>query len=120
MKILIRLARTSREIAERILSHSSLIRSLIYQFEKVGSTGDRTFNDYFCSFLYNFNIFDVTPGTFSRIQKSKVFTLKLFRILCSYGERLIDQLHGYGLKSVLRSAIFVQESNITVREGHQK
>lgn len=41
IKLLIRLARTSREIAERILSHSNLMDNLMKQFEKVGTTGDR-------------------------------------------------------------------------------
>lgn len=54
-------------------------------------------------------------GAFSRIEKSKVFTLKLFRILCTYGERSIDLLRGAGLKNVLKTAIFVQENNITVK-----
>lgn len=39
--MLIRLARTNREIAERILTHSSLVKCLIDQFAKVGANGDR-------------------------------------------------------------------------------
>lgn len=53
-------------------------------------------------------------GTFSRLQKSQAFTLKLFRILCMHGKRLIDQLYGFGLKSVLKSAVFVHDNSITV------
>lgn len=41
IKILIRLARTNSEIAERIMTHTSLIKSLVRQFERVGSIGDR-------------------------------------------------------------------------------
>lgn len=41
IKILIRLARTSSEIAERIVSHTSLMGCLVRQFERMGSPGDR-------------------------------------------------------------------------------
>lgn len=41
IKILIRLARTNAEIAERIVSHSSLMRCLMRQFERMGPVGDR-------------------------------------------------------------------------------
>lgn len=44
-----------------------------------------------------------------------IFTLKLFRILCSYGERFIDHLRSLGLVTVLKTAIFVQENSVTVR-----
>lgn len=54
-------------------------------------------------------------GAFSRIQKTQAFTLKLFRILCSYGDGFIDQLRNLGLRSILKSSIFLQENNITVR-----
>lgn len=37
VKILIRLARTSREVAEQILPHSNLINSLINRFDKAGT-----------------------------------------------------------------------------------
>lgn len=42
VKILIRLARTSREVAEQILSHSNLINSLINRFNKAGTIGIST------------------------------------------------------------------------------
>lgn len=41
VKILIRLARTSKAIAERIMSYSSLVKFLFNQFAKVGTHGDR-------------------------------------------------------------------------------
>lgn len=41
IKILIRLARTNSEIAERIISQTSLMRCLMGQFERMGSVGDR-------------------------------------------------------------------------------
>lgn len=41
IKILIRLARTNSEIAERIMSHTSLMECLMGQFERIGSVGDR-------------------------------------------------------------------------------
>lgn len=40
VKILIRLARTSREVAERILTYSNLVKFLINQFTKVGTAGE--------------------------------------------------------------------------------
>lgn len=113
------MARTSREIAERILSHANLIDVLINQFEKVGITGDRKSN---VSILHLVSLKWTASllGAFSRIQKANVYILKLFRILCSYGERFIDNLRGRGLKSVLKTAIFVQESSITVSKFLQK
>lgn len=39
--MLIRLARTNSEVAERIILQSSLMMSLMRQFERSGSVGDR-------------------------------------------------------------------------------
>lgn len=45
---------------------------------------------------------------------AKVYILKLFRILCAYGDRWTNALCGLGLDAVLKSCIFVQENSITV------
>lgn len=39
--MLIRLARTNSEVADRIISQTSLMRCLMKQFERLGSVGDR-------------------------------------------------------------------------------
>lgn len=116
IKILIRLARTNSETAERIVSHSSLMNGLMRQFERMGSVGDRKasllfhFTFEIQIFIYYLNVI----GTYSRLQKLQAFTLKLFRVLCTHGKRLIDQLYVFGLRSVLKSAVFVHDNSITV------
>lgn len=52
IKILIRLARTSEETAHKIISHSSLIKNLIRQFEKGGMSVDRKSSDMIMMFVF--------------------------------------------------------------------
>lgn len=62
-----------------------------------------------------FHVFVLFSVNLSRMLNStKVFILKLFRILCSYGVNSINRLRSCGLNSVLKTCVFVQENSITV------
>lgn len=48
------------------------------------------------------------------MSSTKVHLLKLFRIICAYGDRMINHLRDHGMFTVLKTCVFVQENSITV------
>lgn len=48
------------------------------------------------------------------MSSTKVHLLKLFRVICAYGDDMINRLRDHGMFAVLKTCVFVQENCITV------
>lgn len=48
------------------------------------------------------------------MSSTKIHLLKLFRIMCAYGDGIINGLRDHGMFAVLKACVFVQENSITV------
>lgn len=69
---------------------------------------------YLIGFILIQFLFDHPDAAVRLHNTTKAFILKLFRVICSYGETFIDCLRKFGLDSTLKASIFVQENSITV------
>lgn len=119
IKMMIRLARTSKAVAEKIVGHKYLLQNIFDQFSSIPQTTDSKCMLFDVWSNVNFVSLDshFTVATIRMLSATKVVSLKLFRVICAYdGGVFIDRLRNIGLDTIVKNCVFVQENGITVEK----